>query len=668
MADTDRIKRNIRKMIDMGAPENEIDGYIQSEGVTLEQLRGAPERRPSAVADVAKSFGTGLAEGAIGVAGLPGTAADMLKGGANWLIFDRIFGKQPDEIRTGNPLSARAIQGAIEDNVTGEFYKPQTTAGEYANTVGEFIPGALLGGGGTAKELGKTALKFGVVPGVASEAAGQATEGTALEPYARAAAAIGTGVGVSMLPGVKLSRTPKEARLLARSLGDDGITSGNVRSRMSGLGDEAMTMDLGPNAQRQAGALAATPGNAQTIVRKAVTDRADTAKTRIQGQLDDTLGKAPLPNKVADEITGNMQALEPQYTAIFKGAKPVDTSKLAADIEGMIRSQRGDPQKALRDVRKMLDVQMDSAEMARLSARTKGPVTVPLDTDPGSLLRTRQAIDQIIGEATTPNVEKALTPIRQRIDGILQASVPGIKKVDAMAQDLIRQRKAVEQGQQVLDSGRTAPRPAEVADMMSPVPAGDMIGPSGAPLRLSQGTLAEIERIVGTNSSDVRALKQLLKGEGSWNRDRLVSIFGERKADRIFRIVENELQYAKTRAVVDQNSESAARIAAMQEVSPNNLGANRGAIRSAMNFNFGDAGAAVIDWATSALRTNLKNATNERLANLLTQTARDPSKVEAALRMVEAARVAGSIPAEMAALLVNTLTAARIGSQPSGGR
>lgn len=39
MADLDRIKRNVAKMAEMNAPETDIDGYIASEGVTLDQVR-----------------------------------------------------------------------------------------------------------------------------------------------------------------------------------------------------------------------------------------------------------------------------------------------------------------------------------------------------------------------------------------------------------------------------------------------------------------------------------------------------------------------------------------------------------------------------------------------------------------------------------------------------
>jgi len=38
-ADLDRIKRNVQKMAEQGAPETDIDGYISSEGVTVDQVR-----------------------------------------------------------------------------------------------------------------------------------------------------------------------------------------------------------------------------------------------------------------------------------------------------------------------------------------------------------------------------------------------------------------------------------------------------------------------------------------------------------------------------------------------------------------------------------------------------------------------------------------------------
>src|SRR5690606_8530489 len=77
------------------------------------------------------------------------------------------------------------------EGYTGKFYEPQTTAGKYARTVGEFAPMALNPTVGVATRVAST-----VGGGLASEAAGQATEGTAAEPWARLAG----GVVGGMLP------------------------------------------------------------------------------------------------------------------------------------------------------------------------------------------------------------------------------------------------------------------------------------------------------------------------------------------------------------------------------------------------------------------------------------------------------------------------------------
>lgn len=70
-------------------------------------------------------------------------------------------------------------------------YVAPGTAGEYISTIGEFAGGAGLSAGP------KAMIKYGAVPGAASEAAGQATEGTAAEPYARMAGAFFAPMAVS---------------------------------------------------------------------------------------------------------------------------------------------------------------------------------------------------------------------------------------------------------------------------------------------------------------------------------------------------------------------------------------------------------------------------------------------------------------------------------------
>jgi hypothetical protein len=83
------------------------------------------------------------------------------------------------------PTSAQ-LQNAVE-SYTGPFYQPKTIVGDYAQTAGEFVPGALaMPGGG----LARSALRYGLLPALSSETAGQLTKATAAEPWARALGAI----------------------------------------------------------------------------------------------------------------------------------------------------------------------------------------------------------------------------------------------------------------------------------------------------------------------------------------------------------------------------------------------------------------------------------------------------------------------------------------------
>ena len=73
-------------------------------------------------------------------------------------------------------------------------HAPQTTAGKYAYTIGSFLPGALATPAEGPMGVLGNAIKFGVIPGAASEAVGEATAGTGIEPWARFVAGAGAGI------------------------------------------------------------------------------------------------------------------------------------------------------------------------------------------------------------------------------------------------------------------------------------------------------------------------------------------------------------------------------------------------------------------------------------------------------------------------------------------
>lgn len=179
--------------------------------------------RMSTMEDVLRSAATGAGEGVAQSVGLIGdvtSGADML---GEW-VGDQLGLEplSPDQKETMKrpmglpditpPTTAEVEAATGLDQVKHE---PQTTAGEYARTVAQFATPTAVGGV-------RSALKYGAVPGLASETAGQATEGTPLETPARIIGAL-TGGGVMAF----LSR-PTQASAALKNAMPEGVTNNDI--------------------------------------------------------------------------------------------------------------------------------------------------------------------------------------------------------------------------------------------------------------------------------------------------------------------------------------------------------------------------------------------------------------------------------------------------------
>jgi len=363
---------------------------------------------PSVGADVLKSGGIGLVKGAIGMAGAPADTNSLTKtiGSA----VGNKLGISPEtqsRIGSGFDLAAKAgvlgrmgslgtisprssdIRSAIE-KATGTFYEPQTKAGEYAQTVGELVPAALGGEGSLAPRLIKQAL----IPALASETAGQATQGTAAEPYARIAAAIAAPIGAGAIANAaRRVVTPLPAspeRLAAvQTLANEGVpvTAGQasgsnaLRYMESSLGDApfagnqtSRTIERQGEAFTQA-ALSRVGENAT----RATPEVVDRAFARIGNNFDQLAARNTM---AADRRLGNdLNTTELQYNRMTPpNARAPVVSEMINDIQDIAarngnalpgdqyqafrsrldraaRASRADPQLsgALFDIRNALD-------------------------------------------------------------------------------------------------------------------------------------------------------------------------------------------------------------------------------------------------------------------------------------------------------------------------
>ena len=189
------------------APERTIGQTIFENVIGSGEIDTPGERLGAGIRDVIQSGAAGLSRGVTGLLDLPGSlielggtaAASGLEAGAEAL------GVEAPELFEATRQTFRDIPlrgGVMAETAElltggGSEFRGETVPGQFAGTVGEFAPGALLGGGGTARNL----LQFGVAPGIASEAAGQLTEGTEFEGAARLGAALAAPAAVSGLRG-----------------------------------------------------------------------------------------------------------------------------------------------------------------------------------------------------------------------------------------------------------------------------------------------------------------------------------------------------------------------------------------------------------------------------------------------------------------------------------
>lgn len=274
--------------------------------------------------DIARSTGSGLLGGSADLVGTPGTISDIMNAGFGGLLrkgyqgvtgaYNMLQGEgftpeepTPGSFFAGNAIppsigSGSAVRQGIDTVANGATsYEPRTTAGEYAKTASTFVPGAAAFGGVSPSNL----IRYGVIPGLASEGAGQLTEGTAAEPYARMSAALlapfvtpGSGAGKLLAEGVRKVVSPlrapvaPERQALIDILNNEGVdlTAGQMlgskalKYRESQTGGRAAENFMENQGEQFTSAIMKRIGSNST---RATPDAINEAGTRIGKMFDD---------------------------------------------------------------------------------------------------------------------------------------------------------------------------------------------------------------------------------------------------------------------------------------------------------------------------------------------------------------------------------------------
>lgn len=266
-------------------------------------IPAAPLNGDETADDVARSATTGLYRAGVGFGGQQGDVRELVEAGARWgaerggatpqaaenfvgtvsnlvtAAFPALRGPGGVNAPTSQEID-ETIAPSLPESVRGwTQHEPRTTAGEYARTVGEFAP-ALASPGRTTERVART-----VVPAVVSETAGQVTEGTALEPWARLAGALGSsGINeafLQVLSRQSLTADQRALRLMMRELEDQGqdpadiVRQANILLRQAPT-EEVLLETLGPGGLRMARAVAAMgEGRGRSIADEALSARAE---------------------------------------------------------------------------------------------------------------------------------------------------------------------------------------------------------------------------------------------------------------------------------------------------------------------------------------------------------------------------------------------------------
>lgn len=269
----------------------------------IQKYNNQTQEKSSVPADIAYSAASGVGRGVAGIAGLPGDLAQGSKQLGRYMGFEPPQRSAMDHIAgyfgaDRVPTSQDIVNKASEMGLPLADYQPQTTAGRYARSAAEMVPGAIIGPGSIAGN----AIRYGVVPGLAAEAAGQATQGSSLEPYARAGAAVAAG-GVGAL--TERRNVNEIISRAAQGAGPDDLARAEALMQRAQASGVPLTR---AEALQQVTNGATAMGDVQRVVegqgqlRPFMSQRPEQVRQAVQGQLDNIAPANAQPSTIGPEI------------------------------------------------------------------------------------------------------------------------------------------------------------------------------------------------------------------------------------------------------------------------------------------------------------------------------------------------------------------------------
>lgn len=372
MADIARIKGNISKMIAQNAPESDIDAYVESEGVSLDQLKAPkPDQYQQAAIDEQASL---KAQGIDPGAGLTRRLAHGATLGADSTILAAL--ETPLEMfkrRTLSPREGYNFAKAREDQIMGDARKNTGALGTAAEVLGGVASGAGLARGGL------TAARF-LAPeaGILSRTGASAADAAGFGAFAGAMEGNGAGErfnnalkggGVGLLAGGALppalaiggaAISPIVSNLrawhnpigfaqsqVARGISESGMTPAQIANDIRTAAGEGQGMftaadAMGNAGQRLLSTTARSPGQARTDVVNFLDGRQAGQGRRISNALAEGFDSPQTAAQTEARLTAQRgAAADAEFGAVRNDAGQVDVTPAINNLDRVIGTQPG---------------------------------------------------------------------------------------------------------------------------------------------------------------------------------------------------------------------------------------------------------------------------------------------------------------------------------------
>jgi len=420
-------------------------------GFSVEPVKAAP----NTAMDVLKGGASGLISGIAGIAGQGGDLERQIRGtvlnsaltfgnaGANLLHRPGITPQAMQNIQAVSnkaPTIMPSSQPVMQDTQR-MLGSPQTTGGKYAQAIASMAPAAFGGEGGLVTRAARA-----VIPGVASEAAGQMTQGKPYEQAARIAGALAggpisqfaTGMGRKIASPITNQLSTEENRIaeIAKKEGINLTPGQQTGSRPLQAVESTLTQLPFSSAPQRATYETQRKQFNKAVLKRAGVD-ADTAAPEIISsgfinlgkKFDDLINKTP-ELKITPEFGKKIQEVSTEYgRRLETNVAPVFNSYVD-DINKAIKAASKKGQNVYIDSKTYKNISSDLRTAARNNSK-----------DPSlknALLGLKETFDDLLESNVGKNIANEWKSVRNNYRNLLviDDAMKGGTKADVIAANI----------------------------------------------------------------------------------------------------------------------------------------------------------------------------------------------------------------------------------------